>query len=77
MAKHRFTDTQELSFGTIRESRNVSNVGTLTVSVWTGNEFIPSDILPEGAREYFTQGLRLKFEISAGDFYYIERGEQR
>ena len=77
MAKQRFTDTQEISFLALRESRNISNTGTLTVSVWTGNEYILTDTLSEGSREYFTQGLRLKFEITSGDYYYIERGEQK
>ena len=77
MAKQRFTATQEISFQSLRQSRNISNTGTLTVSVWTGNEYIVTDTLSEGSREYFTQGLRLKFEITAGDYYYIERGEQR
>lgn len=77
MAKQRFTDTQEISFQALRESRNISNTGTLTVSVWTGNEYIEADVLTIGSREYFTQGLRLKFEISPGDYYYIERGEQK
>lgn len=73
--KQRFTDTQEISFRSLRQSRNISNVGTLTISVWTGNEYIEADTLTDGSREYFTQGLRLKFEISAGGYYYIERGE--
>ena len=77
MAKQRFTATQEISFQSLRQSRNISNTGTLTVSVWTGNEYVVTDTLSEGSREYFTQGLRLKFEITAGDYYYIERGEQR
>ena len=77
MAKQRFTAEQEISFQSLRQSRNISNTGTLTVSVWTGNEYIVTDTLSEGSREYFTQGLRLKFEITSGDYYYIERGEQR
>lgn len=75
--KQRFTDTHEQSFRSLRESRCIANVGTLTISVWTGNEYIEADVLQDGSREYFTQGLRLKFEISAGGYYYIEQGESK
>ena len=77
MARQRFTDTQEISFQSLRQSRNISNTGTLTASVWTGNEYIIADTLTAGSREYFTQGLRLRFEVTPGDYYYIERGEHK
>lgn len=77
MARQRFTDTQEISFRSLRDTRCISNTGTLTISVWTGNEYIVADKLTAGSREYFTKALRLKFEITTGDYYYIERGEEQ
>lgn len=76
MAKQRFTDTFEYSFQALRDSRCISNTGTLTISLYDGDSYQVVDTLEAGAREYFTKGLRLKFEITPGDSYYIERGEK-
>lgn len=70
----RYTDTQEIAFNALRDSRNITNTGTLTVSVWTGVEWDVADTLSPGSREYFTKGLRLKFEVSTAGYYYIEEG---
>lgn len=73
----RYTSTQEISFDIERESRGISANGTLTISVYTGNEWLVADTITDSTVRYFTKALRLKFEISPGGFYYIEEGEDR
>tara|TARA_R110002020_G_scaffold91883_1_gene222892 strand:- start:162 stop:305 length:144 start_codon:yes stop_codon:yes gene_type:complete len=45
------------------------------MSVWTGNEYIPGGTITNDSKEVFTKGLRVRFELTAGTFYYVETGE--
>lgn len=73
----RYTDTQEKTFGIERGSRAISANGTLTISLYTGEEWEVADVITDSVVRYSTRALRLKFEISPGGFYYIEEGEKR
>ena len=75
MARQRFTSTEVISFNTLRDSRTVGTTGTVTMLVWTGNEYIPGGVITNDSKEVFTKGLRIKFELTSGTFYYVETGE--
>ncbi len=75
MARQRFTSTEVISFNTLRNTRAVGTTGTVTMSLWTGNEYIPSGTITNDTEEVFTKGLRIKFELTSGTFYYVETGE--
>lgn len=75
MARQRFTEEEVISFGTLRKTRAVSTDGVVTMSLWTGNEFDPAGTISNTTEQVFTQGLRIKFELTSGTHYFIERGE--
>ena len=64
MARQRFTSTEVISFNTLRDSRTVGTTGTVTMSVWTGNEYIPGGIITNDSKEVFTKGLRIKIRAN-------------
>ena len=74
MAKQRYTSTEVISFNALRDYRAIGTDGTLTISAYTGNEFVPAGVITNETSQVFTKALRLKFELTGGSFYYIEMG---
>ena len=70
----RYTSTQEIAFGDVRETRGITVKGSVVVATWDNTEFIDTDTLTTGSYEYFTQGLRLRFTLT-GTSFSIDRGE--
>ena len=75
MSRQRFTENETISFGSLRKTRAIGTDGTLKMSVFTGNEFVPAGTIVSDTDQVYTQGLRIKFELEDGSFYFIERGE--
>jgi hypothetical protein len=72
----RYTDTQEIAFNNLRDSRAIIVDGSVVVAAWDGVAWVDTDTLSTGSYEYFTKGLRLRFTLT-GTSYSIEEGEQR
>ncbi len=75
MAKQRYTSDEVISFNSLRDYRAVGTDGTLSLSVYTGNEFVPAGTITNETSQVFTKGLRIKFELTGGSFFYVEMGE--
>jgi hypothetical protein len=74
----RYTDTQEFSFNTNRDSRVVNVDGSVTIEVWDGTQYLADGNSPltTGPYELFTKGIRIRFTPGGGAAYWIEDGEQ-
>jgi hypothetical protein len=74
----RYTDTQEMAFNNLRETRAIIVTGgDLVVSSWDGLAYNEIETLVKGPYEYFTRGLRLRFVPAAGATYTIEEGGRK
>ena len=72
----RYTDTQEMAFNALRESRAVIVSGTVAIAIYDENSYIVDDRSPltSGIYEIFTQGIRVKFTPAAGASIWIDEG---
>ena len=73
----RFTETTELSFNDLRDSRAVIVEGDVLLHSWNGIEFIAGEALTAGSYEVFTKGLRIKFELVSGSGFAVDTGENK
>jgi hypothetical protein len=74
----RYTDTQQISFGALRETRAIMvSTADLVVSAWDGLVYNEMETLVPGPYQYYTRGLRLQFVPALGGTYYIEEGEAK
>jgi hypothetical protein len=70
----RYTNTQEIVFNNLRDSRAIVVVGSVVVSAWDELAYVEVETLTAGSYEYFTKGLKLKFTPAALASYWIDEG---
>lgn len=71
----RYTTQQEFSFSDGQDSRVLIVNGSVTVNAWDGQDWVLTDSLTTGSREYFTVNTRLQFIPEVGSSFYIDEGE--
>ncbi len=76
MTMKRYESDLTFKFSTKRDARLLVVNGSITISVWDGEEWVETDTFTTGSYEYYTNGAYLQVECGSGSYsFYFDHGE--